>query len=136
MRPWRGLQVKEVLAPAEHWLRRLPARTRLGAKLVLALLALLYLLNWSGYYLSLEPGGARRILVRSGLPFLRLLPGFDRVVVDTGYTAADLTSVTPPRLKLARNQHWGFWLYRPDGYHHWADQLAEALAVQPQVLLL
>jgi hypothetical protein len=81
------------------------------------LFAALVLVQFTTGYTNIERGTNGRIVVQQGLPGLRLLPGAfgNRVLLDTGYTQADLDQ--DPKRLAAVQEHlvWDWRVWRRHG---------------------
>jgi len=100
--------------------------------LVAAVLALCYVMLFASYYVSTGPanykGGKPEILVRSGNPDLKYMPGFDNVLVDTGYSMADVDMELPDVLDvIPRERMRGFRLRTSYGYRDWVEHVLSQL---------
>jgi hypothetical protein len=104
--------------------------TPVTALVFLPLVVCYGLLSYS-YYLSTVPGARKgdgtQIVVRTGMPILRVLPGFDNVAVVTDYGMKDIDVENQEALDtLPRGEISGFWS-KPAGYQTWGDQIASRL---------
>lgn len=93
---------------------------------------LAYAVLYSSYYLSTEPGKNKDsdpvIVVRSGTPPLKILPGFDRVVVGTDFSMGDLDKRDQmSRDAFPREVLTGLWFKRRNGYASWAEEINDRL---------
>ncbi len=128
--------------------RELIRKSKLGLYVTIARVALIalfvlllpvYIFSANSYYLSLEEfiGDSSRIVVRSGHPQLKFIPGFDDVVIRTDFTLGDLDAGSKARDDILREQLTGFWLKQSQsGYEQWAEQLVIRLSPIPQVRAL
>jgi HEAT repeat protein len=105
-----------------------------GGALVAVLIPILalYIFLANSYYLSTEPaayeGGSPVIVIRSGNPYLRFVPGFNNDVIQTDFTVDDLVPDPKARDEILREQVTGFWFEQADGgYEKWGEQLVMRL---------
>lgn len=84
------------------------------------------------YYLSTAPanykGGAPRIVVRAGHPSLKFIPGFNDVLVDTGFSTSDLEKENATAVDaFPRETLSGLRSQRTNGYSSWANNITAAM---------
>ena len=110
-------------------LRRLVGISAAVAALVVSVYGFLF----SSYYISTTPSadpiGSAQLVVRTGHPYLKLMPGFDRAVVLTDHSLRDLAADDQASHDaFTRELISDKWYSRPNGYTSWADQITRALA--------
>ncbi len=118
--------------------RRAFYATTVGSVLAvpLAVVLALYLFLANSYYLSIDEftGDSSRIVVRSGRPELKFVPGFGQIVVQTDFTVGDLDASSKIRDEILREQVTGFWFELGEGgYQSWGEQIVIRLSPIPRV---
>jgi hypothetical protein len=101
-------------------------------------LASAYVVLSTTSYLSTQPAAfvaaGQDIVVRTGHPALQLLPGFDEVIVDTGYAMNDV--IQEPSLSIYDIPRELLWVFngRVSGrYETWAALLADRLTTPDRI---
>ncbi len=121
--PIRPLLIASLLVPVRRFLLSFIA---LAVMLLVSACGVL----WTFEYLSIEPAAedqSSSIVVRSGHPALAALPYFGRVVVDTGYSVADLANDGAVEIVAQQTLTDNRW-NRSAAYDDWALELAPYLA--------
>jgi hypothetical protein len=77
------------------------------------------------------------IVLRSGHPSLQRLPGFDAILVDTGYAMRDVVQdMALPIYDIPREVFWGFRSARAGAYESWIVPLIDRLTTSGQLFIL
>lgn len=78
-----------------------------------------------------------RIVVRSGHPMLKFLPGFDHVVADTSF-AMDEAVAAPGEsaFTIPSGEIWVFRIRGPAGFDTWIDALMQRLSAENRIITL
>ncbi len=105
----------------------------IAAAIILPLLALFAYLSASYYIAVQDIGGYSFIVVRSGSPQLKGVPGFDAIVTQNDFILADVVKDSETRAQVQRERLTGFWFDRaPGGYERWGDEILTRLVPAPQ----
>jgi uncharacterized protein (UPF0147 family) len=115
--------------------------TRVSSILAIPLIPTLALYTFlaNSYYLSVAsqadgPHVAGRIVVMSGHPEWKFVPGFDHLIVSTDFTRADLavdtstSEMTKEAEDIPTEQVKGFWFKNQYGYRNWVEALLTRLS--------
>jgi HEAT repeat protein len=101
---------------------------------LLLLVTVLYGFTASSYYVSFEsftnPDVAPHLVIVSGYPPLKFLPGFDKIAIQTDFNVNEWSRSSPQGMEeLAREQVTGYWFQKTEsGYEVWGEQLIERLS--------
>ena len=92
------------------------------------LIASLSIFLANSYYFSVQD---TYIVLLSGNPQWKFVPGFDQVMIQTEFKDSDLDSKS--RDEILNGQVTGFWFQQAEGgYSLWGEQLADHLSIVPQ----
>jgi hypothetical protein len=91
------------------------------------LLGTAYAVAWRAQYLSTAAATREAlmpsIVLRSGHPALKWLPGFNQVVVDTGYSVSEVQEAPEAQDAFPRELLVSFRGLGSEGYRSWADEM-------------
>ena len=98
------------------------------ASIPLILIASLYIFLASSYYFGIKDS---YVVIISGNPQWKFVPGFDQAVIQTEFNDAELDSKS--RDEILNGQVTGFWFQQAEGgYSLWGEQLADHLMIVPK----
>jgi len=98
------------------------------------LIAMLYLFLASAYYFGVDED--KHIVIYSGSPELKILPGFDQIVIQTDFMEEELSDAAA-RDEIITHQLTGFWFETVDGtYQKWGEQIVTRLTPDSQARAL
>jgi hypothetical protein len=91
-------------------------------------------------YLDVEPpdfpGAGEKIVLKAGHPSLKALPGFDQILIDTGYTMRDVSLDQVQGYDIPGEVLWSFTGKVENGYESWVISLAERLRIDSRIRAL